>query len=86
MSLTNLNKFEIMVNDTSKQNQDKHDETVDRINNHVNGHIQGMRKQILDTTLIIMAIMVSGLLGFCAVKSYVTKNSNTNLVDIQGSA
>ena len=43
-----------------------------------------MSKKILDYTLIIMDIMVSCLLGFDAVRSYVRKNSNTNLVDIQG--
>ena len=43
-----------------------------------------MSKQILDYTLIILAIMVSGLLGFCAAKNYVRKHFNSNLIDIQG--
>ena len=71
VSLANFNQIEIIVDNALKLNQEKYDETVDRIDKNVHGHIQGMSKQILDNTLIIMAIMVSSVLGVCAVKGYV---------------
>ena len=87
VTLTNYNNFKIVLDgvlDVAANDGDmRHTETVNKVNGHITGHMDGLSKQILDYTLITFAIMIIGILGFCAVRSYTKKPAPQSLIHIE---
>ena len=86
VSLTNLNNFKIFIQDTARNNEasldTKHEDTVNKLTEHVTNHFNGVSKQILDYTLIIFAILTTAVLIYCAIR-FTKKQGKSNIVQDQ---